>query len=116
VRITGVWNSIRKCSLQNFGKYYCGEKPYIEKITGDNQNVFRDGISATDNIFVLKIINEKTWEYKQSEQYLFINFQKAFNTIHRDKLWKCMEELKIPKNLIKDEKCCENRRNTVILF
>jgi len=30
-----------------------------------------------DNIFVLKIINEKIWEYNQSVQYLFIDFQKA---------------------------------------
>jgi hypothetical protein len=34
-------------------------KPYIEKITGEYQNGFRDGRSVYDNIFVLKIINEK---------------------------------------------------------
>ena len=34
-------------------------KLYIEKITGDCQNRFRDGSSVIDNIFVLKIINEK---------------------------------------------------------
>ena len=72
-------------------------KLYIEKITGDNQNGFRDGISVTDNIVVLKIINEKIWEYNQSVQYLFIDFQKAFDFVHRDTLWKCMEEFKIPK-------------------
>ena len=38
-------------------------KPYIEKITGDYQNGFRDGRSVIDNIFVLKIINKKIWEY-----------------------------------------------------
>ena len=37
-------------------------KPYIEKITGDYQNGFRDGRSVIDNIFVLKIINTKIWE------------------------------------------------------
>jgi len=41
-------------------------KPYIENITGVNQNGFRDGRSVIDNIFVLKIINEKIWEYNQS--------------------------------------------------
>jgi len=34
-------------------------KPYIEKITGEYQNGFRDGRPVIDNIFVLKIINEK---------------------------------------------------------
>jgi len=51
-------------------------KPYIKKITGHYQNGFKDGRSVIDNIFVLKIINEKIWEYSQSVQYLFINFQK----------------------------------------
>ena len=75
-------------------------KPYIKKVMGDNQNGFRDGRSLIDNIFALKIINEKLWEYNQSVQYLFIDFQRAFDSVHRDKLWKCMEEFKIPEKLI----------------
>jgi len=87
-------------------------KPYIEKIMGDYQNGFRDGRSVIDNIFALKIINEKIWEYNQSVQYLFIDYQKAYDSIHRDMLWKCMEEFQIPTKLInmcktctKDKKC-----------
>jgi hypothetical protein len=38
-------------------------KAYIEKTMGDYQNGFRGGRSAIDNIFVLKIINEKIWDY-----------------------------------------------------
>jgi len=52
-------------------------KPCIEKVMGDYQNGFRDGRSLIDNIFALKIINKKLWEYNQSVQYVFINFQKA---------------------------------------
>jgi len=48
----------------------------------------------------LKIINEKIWEYNQSVQYLFIDFQKACDSIHRDTHWKWMEEFKILKKLI----------------
>jgi hypothetical protein len=36
-------------------------KSYIE-IMGDYQNGFRDGRSIIDNIFKLKILNEKIWE------------------------------------------------------
>jgi hypothetical protein len=54
-------------------------KPYIEKVMGDYQNGFRDGRSVIDNIFALRIINEKLWVYNQSVQYLFIDFQKAYN-------------------------------------
>ena len=49
-------------------------KPYIGKITGDYQNEFRDERSVIGNIFALKIINEKTWEYNQNVRYLFIDF------------------------------------------
>ena len=64
---------------------------------GDYQNGFRDGRSVIDNIFALKIINEKLWEYNQVVQYLFIDFRKAYDS--RDTLWKCMKEFKIPTKL-----------------
>jgi len=75
-------------------------KPYIEKITVDYQNGFRDGRSVIDNIIALKMINDKIWEYNQSVQYLFIDFQMAYDSIHRDTLWKCIEEFQIPKKLV----------------
>ena len=50
-------------------------KPYIVKIMGDYQNGFRDLRLVIDNIFALKIIKEKIWEYNQNAQYLFIDFQ-----------------------------------------
>jgi hypothetical protein len=81
-------------------------KPYIKKVIGNYQNGFRDGRSVTDNIFALRIINEKLWEYNQSVQYLFIDFQKAYDSIHRDALRKCMEEFKIPTKLINMCKTC----------
>jgi len=49
---------------------------------GDYQNGFRHGRSVICNIFSLKIINEELWEYNQSVQYLFIDFQKAYDSIH----------------------------------
>ena len=77
-------------------------KPYIEKITRDYLNGFRDGTPVIDNIFVQKIINKKIWEYNQSVHYLFIDFQKAYDSIHRDTLWKCREEFKVPKKINKN--------------
>jgi len=61
--------------------------PYTEKVVGAYQKGFRDGRSVIDNIFVLKIINEKLWVYNQSVQYLFIDFQEAYDSVHRDTLW-----------------------------
>jgi hypothetical protein len=79
-------------------------KPHTEKITADYQNWFRD--SVIDSIFGLKIINEKVWECNKSVWLLFIYFQKACDTIHRDTLWKCIEEFKISKKLINICKTC----------
>jgi hypothetical protein len=67
---------------------------------GDYQNGFREGRFVTDKIFALKIINKKFWEYNQSVQYLFIDFQKTYDSLHRDTLWKYMKEFKIPTKLI----------------
>ena len=38
--------------------------------------------------------------------YLFIDFQKAYDSIHRDTLWECMKEFKIPTKLINMCKTC----------
>jgi hypothetical protein len=46
-------------------------KPYIEKIKGDFQNGFRDVRSVIDNIFALKIINKKIWEYNQCTIFIY---------------------------------------------
>jgi len=46
-------------------------KPYIEKISGEYQNGIRDGTSVIDNIFVLKIINGKIWEYNQCTIFIY---------------------------------------------
>ena len=85
-------------------------KPYIEKVVGDKQNGFRDGRSVIDDIFALKIINEKLREYNQSAQYLFTDFQKAYESIHRDTLWECMKDFKILTKLINMCKTCTKRR------
>jgi len=85
-------------------------KAYIEKTMGDYQNGFRDGRPVFDNIFILKIINDKIWEYNQSLQYLFIDFQKAYDSVHKDTLWKCMEEFQISTKLINMCKTCTKNK------
>jgi hypothetical protein len=81
---------------------------------GGHQNRFGDGRSVIDNIFALRIINEKLWEYNQSVQYLFIDFQKAYGLLHRDALWKCMKEFKIPTKLINMCKTCVQKTRSAV--
>ena len=91
-------------------------KPYIEKTTRDSQNGFTEGRSVTDNIFALKITNEKIWEYNQSVHYLFTDFQKAYDSIHRDTLWECMEEFKIPNKLINLCRTCVQKTRIAVII
>jgi hypothetical protein len=62
----------------------------------------------------LRIINEKLWEYDQSVKYLFIDFQKAHDSIHRDALWACMKEFKIPTKLINICKTCVQKTRSAV--
>ena len=89
-------------------------KPYIENVIEDYKNGFRDGRSVTDNIFALRIVNEKLWEYNQNVQYLFIDFQKAYDSVHRDTLWKRMKEFKIPTKLINICKTCVQETRSAV--
>jgi hypothetical protein len=89
-------------------------KPHIEKVMVDYQNGFRDGRSVIDNISALKIINKKLWEYNQSVQYLFIDFQKAYDSTRIDTLRKCMKEFKIPTKLINMCKTCVQETRSAV--
>ena len=89
-------------------------KPYIEKVMGDYHNGFRDERSVTEKIFALKIINEKLWEYNQSVQYLFIDFQKVYESIHRNTLRECVKEFKIPTKLINMCKSCVQKTRSAV--
>jgi hypothetical protein len=51
--------------------------PYIDEIIGDNQCGFRCSRSTTDQIFCIRQILEKKWEYDETGHQLFIDFKKA---------------------------------------
>ena len=86
----------------------------LKKLWGDYQNGFRKGKPVNDNIFALKITNEKISEYNQSVQYLCIDFQKAYDSTQRDMLWQCVEEFKIPTKLINMCKTCVQKTRSAV--
>jgi sorting nexin-29 len=56
-------------------------KKYTEHIIGEYQAGFRSGKSTTDQIFTVKNILEKAWEYNVEIHQIFINFQRAHDSI-----------------------------------
>ena len=49
---------------------------YTEEIIGDYQGGFRTGRSTTDQLFIIRQIMEKAWEYNISIHQLFVDFKR----------------------------------------
>ena len=62
----------------------------LEKNFRKEQAGFRKGKSCTDQLFVIRNIIEQCTEWQYSVHLNFIDFEKAFDSIHRDTLWKVL--------------------------
>ena len=74
--------------------------PYVEPILRDNQNGFRRGRSTTSHILALRRILEGARDKNLSAVLLFIDFRKAFDSIHRNILMKILRAYGIPSELV----------------
>jgi len=57
--------------------------PYAEEIIGDHQYGFRRKRSTIDNIFCIRQIIDKKWEYNEAVHQLFIDFKKTYDSVGR---------------------------------
>ena len=73
---------------------------YSEKIIGEYQTGFRPGRSTTDNLFILRQITEKAWEYNIDLYMIFIDFKQAYDCIDRRKLEIILRSFGIPPKLV----------------
>jgi len=80
--------------------------PYAEEIIGDHQCVFHCSRSATDNIFYIRQILEKKWEYNEALHQLFIDFKTAYDSVRREVLYNILIEFGIPMKLVRLIKMC----------
>ena len=64
----------------------------MESKLEDGQCGFRPSRSTTDQIFTLKQIFEKSWEYSKDLFACFVDLEKAHDRVPRDKLWKILQE------------------------
>src|SRR6202012_3149167 len=73
---------------------------YTEEIIGEYQGGFRQGRSTIDQIFTIRQIMEKAWEYNITIHQLFVDFIQAYDSIDRPALFAIMEEFGFPRKLI----------------
>lgn len=58
-------------------------RPYTEALLGDYQCGFRPGRSTVDEIFLLRQILEKTFEFNIDTYHVFVNFKAAYDSVAR---------------------------------
>ena len=75
-------------------------KPAIEGILRRNQNGFRPGRSTVQQILVLRRIIEGVKGRKLPAVLTFIDFRKAFDSVHRGKMLKILAAYGIPKRIV----------------
>jgi len=81
--------------------------PYAEEIWGDHQCGFRRNRSTTDNVFCIRQILEKKWEYSIAVHELFMDFKKAYDSVRREMLYNILIEFGAPKKLERLIKLCQ---------
>ena len=76
-------------------------KSAVDKKLRDMQAGFREDRSCADQIATLRIIIEQSLEYNTSLYMNFIDFEKAFDSLDREVLWKLMAHYGIPNKFIR---------------
>jgi sorting nexin-29 len=79
---------------------------YADEIIGDHQCGFRRNRSTTDQIFYIRQILEKKWEYNGTVHQLLIDFKKAYDSATREVLYNILIEFGIPRKLVGLIKMC----------
>ena len=75
-------------------------QPVIELILRDNQNGFRAGRSTTSHILALRRLMEGARSRNLPAVLLFIDFRKAFDSIHRGTMLKILRAYGIPEAIV----------------
>ena len=85
-----------------FSIYVCEKlTEIIENKLDDCQMGFRPNRSTIDNIHIVKQIYEKFYEYNIEAHNLFIDFENAFDSVNRIKVFRILEDYNVPGKLIK---------------
>jgi hypothetical protein len=79
---------------------------------GDHHRGFRRNRSTTDQIFYIRQILEKKWEYNGTVHQLFIDFKKAYDSVKTEVLYNILLQSGVPKKLDRLIKICLNETYT----
>mgnify|MGYP001793802340 CR=1 FL=1 len=72
----------------------------VEAKLREEQAAYVRGRGTTEHIFTLRNIIEQSLEWQTSLYVHFVDFEKAFDSIHRESLWTIMKSYGIPPKII----------------
>ena len=73
----------------------------VDKKLRKEQAGFRSGWSTIEQIFVLINIIEQSVEWNTILYICFIDYEKAFDSVHRETLWRIMSSYSFPPKLVR---------------
>ena len=76
-------------------------KKEVEAVLRDEQAGFRQERSCTEQIATLRMILEQSLEWNTSLYVVFIDYEKAFDSVDRSTLWKLLQHYGIPEKIIR---------------
>ena len=91
------------CTVYKIFTYILRKKlePYYERVIGEYQAGFRRGTSTTDQIYTVKLMSEKFWEYNMNLYHLFIDFKTAYDSVDRTGLYTILAQQRIHPKIIR---------------
>ena len=72
---------------------------YVNRELPDDQAGFRKGRGTRDQIANIRWIIKKAREFQKNIYFCFIGYNKAFDCVDHNKLWKILQEMGIPDYL-----------------
>ena len=88
-----AWNSPQQNHMGNL-------KNEVDNILKDHQAGFLQDRGCIDQIATLRIIVEQSMEFDSSLYINFVDYEKAFDSLDRDTLWKLLQHYGIPEKII----------------
>ena len=83
------------------GKVYAKCREIVEPKLKNGQSGIRSSRSTTDRIFNLKQIFKKSWEYGKDLFACFVDLEKPYDRVHRNKIWKILLEYGVDGQLLR---------------
>ena len=74
-------------------------RQYVNQKLPDVQAGFRKGGGTRDQIANIRWITEKAREFQKSIYVSFIHYTKTFDYVYHNKLWKILQEMRLPDHL-----------------